>query len=745
MQPSTQPDPIDDDIAIIEDDAGIGASPHDRARWKVLVVDDDEEVHVVTRFVLGNLDLLGRPLELIEAKSSHEAQTELLLHADIAVILLDVVMEEHDSGLKFARWVREAGLTDVRIILRTGQPGYAPELDVIRDYDINDYRAKSELTQTRLITSMTSALRSYQQIETIERSRRGLEMIIASCSQLFQKRELASFSHGVLLQIASLCGIEGDGMIVSSSRKTELLDPSVVSGIGAFAQYIGHNLSALPDAGDLKPITLEAMQHNVSTTDGPLVLSVDTPPDRRFVASLDHRKPLDAMDSALLRVFAANIAVGFENVGLIERLDRLAYWDETADLPNRHCLLKDMADFRSDGRYIALIRVVSYADTLVAFGQSMAAGLLRDVANCLHEARGGGDVYRYAEDVLGVIVAPGTQQESCLAGLGARQFKVVGQALRARFAIGCAPLVPDGDASLTCDQAYAAMSLAGAGGRDDIVRFEASIIQDARKRIELIAALRSALEEGQVDIVFQPLVEMSSGACKGFEALARWNRSGSPVSPGDFIPLAEQVGLSLKIFELGVRRSAQFLARLAASGHAAYASVNLAACDLEREDLVSFVLNLLSRTQMPPASLQIEITEQSLIRDFTVSERNLRALKNLGCRIAIDDFGTGYSSLSYIGRLPVDVLKLDRQFVTDIVDNESSQAIVSLTMALAQRLKLQVLAEGVETAKQQAALESLGLQHAQGYRFARPMTPDQFENWLASGAPWQAQKTSASE
>ena len=132
--------------------------------------------------------------------------------------------------------------------------------------------------------------------------------------------------------------------------------------------------------------------------------------------------------------------------------------------------------------------------------------------------------------------------------------------------------------------------------------------------------------------------------------------------------------------------------------------------------------------------MQIEITEQSLIRDFTVSERNLRALKNLGCRIALDDFGTGYSSLSYIGRLPLDVLKIDRQFVSDIVDSQSSQAIVSLTLALAQRLGLEVLAEGVETVEQQQALEKIGLKHAQGYLFARPMPPAQLESWLVQRA-----------
>jgi sensor c-di-GMP phosphodiesterase-like protein/CheY-like chemotaxis protein len=731
-----QPEVLSDDIAIVEDDASEGkrADRAVRPRWKVLVVDDDPEVHVVTRFVLGPVELLGRPLELIEAKSSREGQAELLHHSDIAVVLLDVVMEEHDSGLKFARWIREAGLEDVRIILRTGQPGYAPELDVIRDFDINDYRAKSELTQTRLITSMTAALRSYQQIETIERSRRGLEMIISSCSQLFQKRELASFSQGVLLQIASLCGVSGDGMICASSERPAT-GLRIVSGVGALSDYIGQSLADLPEGHELKVATLDAIRRNVSSTEGPLVLSVDAPPDRKFVASLDHAEALDSMDSALLRVFAANIAVGFENVGLIERLDGLAYWDETTNLPNRHRLMKDMMEHTAGGAYVALVRVVSYSDTLVAFGQAMATGLLREIAASLTDARGGGSVYRYAEDVLGVIVTPGTQQEDLLTGLAHRQFSVVRQTMRARFAIGSAPLARGSDAMTICDQAYAAMALAAAGGRDDVVSFDAGIVRDARDRIETIAALRTALNDGEVHIAFQPLVDMASGACAGFEALARWSRKGAPVSPGVFIPLAEQAGMTLEIFALGVRRATEWLNRLGANGRGSYVSVNLAACDLEREDLVPYVVNLLGRSGLPPASLQIEITEQSLVRDFAVSERNLRALRNLGCRVALDDFGTGYSSLSYIGRLPVDVLKLDRQFISCITKDPSSQAIASLTFELSRRLGLEILAEGVETAEQQAALTGIGFKHAQGYLFGRPMTPDQLSAWMSKRAP----------
>jgi CheY-like chemotaxis protein len=323
MQPHSED--LSDAIAFV-DDGGAGtklvAESPGLARWKILVVDDDDEVHTVTRFVLGRAEILGRPLDLIEARSLRQAQDMLLAHADIAVILLDVVMEEHDSGLKFARWVREAGLMDVRIILRTGQAGYAPELDVIRDYDINDYRAKSELTHTRLITSITAAIRTFEQVHTTERSWRGLERILASCSQLFRRRDLASFAEGVLVQMASLCSFRGDGMICAITTGEPDGEALIVSGIGGLAGYAGCRLRDLPDDNRLKASLLSAAAEDAAAG-GPMLLTMHAP-GKRFLAILDQDETLDSMDEALLRLFAAHVAVGFENVGVIERLARKA-------------------------------------------------------------------------------------------------------------------------------------------------------------------------------------------------------------------------------------------------------------------------------------------------------------------------------------------------------------------------------------------------------------------------------------
>ena len=139
-----------------------------------MIVDDDEDVHSTTTFALGNLDMQHRPLEFVHAYSAAQARECCAHETDIAVILLDVVMEQDDAGLHLVRYIRETlKLADVRIILRTGQPGYAPEIDAIRDFDINDYKTKSELTRIKLYTTVTAAIRSYEQIRAINSSRRG--------------------------------------------------------------------------------------------------------------------------------------------------------------------------------------------------------------------------------------------------------------------------------------------------------------------------------------------------------------------------------------------------------------------------------------------------------------------------------------------------------------------------------------------------------------------------------------------
>ncbi|MBI1772722.1 MAG: hypothetical protein HYR68_10335, partial [Burkholderiales bacterium] len=165
----------DDELFLVEDAEDEAATQQAGRSWKIAIVDDDEDVHRTTCFALQYVQILNRPLEFIHTYSKSETRKVFASESDIAVVLLDVVMETEHAGLELVSFIRdELGWTDTRIILRTGQPGYAPEEEAIRDYDINDYKTKNELTRKKLLTSLTAAVRSYEQIRTIDASRRGL-------------------------------------------------------------------------------------------------------------------------------------------------------------------------------------------------------------------------------------------------------------------------------------------------------------------------------------------------------------------------------------------------------------------------------------------------------------------------------------------------------------------------------------------------------------------------------------------
>src|SRR3954468_6414706 len=203
-----------DDLVFLEEHPTAPAVPGARNVWRVMIIDDDEDVHSTTTFALGNLDMQHRPLEFVHAYSAGQAR-ELLKHEqEIAVILLDVVMEQDDAGLHLVRHIRETlKLADVRIILRTGQPGYAPEIDAIRDFDINDYKTKSELTRIKLFTTVTAAIRSYEQIRAISTSRRGLDQIVRASNELMSLHGVHSFSAGVLAQVADILLMPANAVI----------------------------------------------------------------------------------------------------------------------------------------------------------------------------------------------------------------------------------------------------------------------------------------------------------------------------------------------------------------------------------------------------------------------------------------------------------------------------------------------------------------------------------------------------
>src|SRR6476646_7658877 len=229
-----------DDILQLVDDEDIEAPPPETRRWKIAVIDDDVAVHEGTRFALSDYRLNGQGLEILSAYSAAEGRQLMRRHPDLAVVLLDVIMESDTAGLDLVEFIRHDLKNEtVRIILRTGQPGQAPERRVIVDYDINDYKAKTELTADKLFTALTAALRGYQQLQRMVETRRGLEIIIDAASTLYDFKSMQRLAEGVLTQIASLLNVDCAGILVLREGQNAHETFSVLAGSGCYSHFAG--------------------------------------------------------------------------------------------------------------------------------------------------------------------------------------------------------------------------------------------------------------------------------------------------------------------------------------------------------------------------------------------------------------------------------------------------------------------------------------------------------------------------
>ena len=261
----------------------------------------------------------------------------------------------------------------------------------------------------------------------------------------------------------------------------------------------------------------------------------------------------------------------------------------------------------------------------------------------------------------------------------------------------------------------------------------------AVERVALEAALRRGLEAGEFRLVYQPIVDLASGALTGVEALVRWHAPGrGMVSPAEFIPLAEETGLIRSlgrwVLEEACRQGAAWAALGDAHGAPAFSmTVNVSGRQLQQAAFVGEVAAALAASGFPAERLVLELTESTVIHHPEVARQRLTALKALGVRLAIDDFGTGYSALSYLRQFPIDVLKIDKSFVDDVAGGGQPAALAAAIIALGDALALHTVAEGVESAEQAAALRTMGCPLAQGYHFARPLAPEAVATWVTAG------------
>jgi diguanylate cyclase (GGDEF)-like protein/PAS domain S-box-containing protein len=421
-------------------------------------------------------------------------------------------------------------------------------------------------------------------------------------------------------------------------------------------------------------------------------------------------------------------------------LRRRALHDDLTNLPNRALFVDRVghalgrSSRRPDSVGVLLMDLDDFSLVNDNLGHSAGDELLISLAERLTSLMRPGDtVARFGGDEFALLV----ESDDLPAGIELLAERIqtafrepftlrAGQSLQPRASIGLAVGSSDTHSSdELLRNADVAMHVAKNNGDARAVTFTPAMYDDARRRIEIAAELEGVVERGELRVYYQAIVDIHTGRTLGAEALMRWQHpTRGLVSPDDFIPIAESNGSIVALGRWILEEACAQTQRWKSEGSAGpgfYVTVNLSARHIQDPNVVGDVLDVLARTQLAAGSLVLEVTETTLLLDHAAAASTLTALKGLGVRIAVDDFGTGYSSLAYLRAFPLDVIKIDKSFIDQLVVSPEGAAIVRAVIDLAEALGLQTVAEGVESREQRTALEHLGCKLAQGFLFARPV------------------------
>lgn len=426
-----------------------------------------------------------------------------------------------------------------------------------------------------------------------------------------------------------------------------------------------------------------------------------------------------------------------------DHLQHLARLDVLTQLPNRLQFqerLQRALQYPQSDRYLALLFVDldDFKQVNDAFGHDIGDALLQQVASRLqHTLRQGDLVARWGGDEFVVLLELRCQDEVLLVAdklIRAlnEPMDFAGHILTATPSIGIA-LAPEhgNQAGELLRHADAAMYVAKREGRNQYALYRPELNEQLLHRVKLANLLRRALAQHELSLALQPKIRLSDQRIVGVEALLRWDTAEfGRVAPDTFIPLAEELGLIVPIGHWLVREAAALLNDWQGRGWPLTLAINLSARQLRDEQLLAVLCDSMGQCAAPAEALELEVTESILLEDAAFARQRLQALRDAGFRIALDDFGTGYSSLSYLKELPLDRVKIDRSFISDLEHSPRGRALLSSIAGLCRALSLQTTAEGVETATQLQLVKAEGIDEVQGYYYYPPLSIEAFNRLL---------------
>ncbi|WP_419826297.1 putative bifunctional diguanylate cyclase/phosphodiesterase [Sphingomonas sp.] len=418
--------------------------------------------------------------------------------------------------------------------------------------------------------------------------------------------------------------------------------------------------------------------------------------------------------------------------------------DSLTGLPNRAFFAEAVEDIVAGGGHYAVLLVDLARFSRVNESLGVMAGdetIITVARRLLSTLRRGDLLARVGGNEFGVLVKINDRAEALVSAERIRSvlaapFRLSRFEIGLECAVGCALSGASESGEELVRHAQLALKRAKATGRVEV--HSSGEAAGARYRLDIETELRRAIESDQLSLAFQPIVHLARDRMTGFEALARWTHAERGIiEPSEFIPVAEETGLIVPLGRWALDRALATLARWdEAAGRplAVAMSVNVSAIQLSRDDVPTLIAGLLAKHGLAGERLTVELTESAIVQDPERTSRALNALKALNVRIAMDDFGTGYSSLAYLRRLPIDILKIDRSFVSGMLADRDKVAIVRAVLSLADALGKHTTAEGVETVELSQTLAALGCTHGQGYLYAAPLEPDDAFAYLVSRA-----------
>jgi diguanylate cyclase (GGDEF)-like protein/PAS domain S-box-containing protein len=715
--------------------------------WKVLLVDDEEDIHAVLHMALKDILVEDRPLHLFDAHSAAQAEAILSQHPDMALILLDVVMESELAGLALVQRIRRTICNKmVQIVLVTGQPGYAPQREVVADYEIDGYRLKSELTADKIFVSVYAALRTYRALRDLEQRRHELESLTVD----LRKRE------GQLRLAASVYANSYEGIVIATA------DRSIIDVNPAFTRITGY---ARDEVLGRSPKVLASGRHDTAFYQS-MWQSINQ--HDFWQGEVCNRRKNGELYTEILSLSVIRDESGalqnyigvFSDISLLkaheEELHRIAHFDTLTGIPNRRLLTDRLAQAltrtRRTQRSVAVcyLDLDGFKDINDKYGHAGGDQLLIAISQRLQGVMRADDTLaRLGGDEFVLLLTDLAQAQECQLALDRilaivkKPIEIDGEITGVSASIGVT-IYPedDADADTLLRHADQAMYIAKERGKNSYRFFDQThdhLVQTQRLNLQ---RLREALEHHEFVLYYQPKADLLSGEIIGAEALIRWQHPEKGLlPPAAFLHYLEGSDLEIEVGEWVIDSVLQQIADWNAAGVTFTVSANISADHLLRNDFSERVRALLgAHPEVEPSSLELEILETAALTDMKKAVRTITECRKLGVQFSLDDFGTGYSSLTYFLNLPVQLLKIDQSFVRVMLEDPGGLGIVDNVVRMARAFNRPVIAEGVETLEHGAMLMHLGCSHAQGYGIAKPMPADQLLPWIQSwqaGASWR--------